>query len=84
LPTAEHVGHDALVFQNADLLAKKKRGITRFAITESIYHVPVSRLSRAAQERPGLVWVTLAELNEVTLSGPHRRWVTELLARQSS
>jgi A/G-specific adenine glycosylase len=80
LPTAEHVGQDAFVFKNTDLLAKKKRGITRFAVTESIYHVPVSKLSRASQERPGLVWVTLAELNEVTLSGPHRRWVTELLA----
>jgi A/G-specific adenine glycosylase len=80
LPSAEHVGHAESAFKKTELLAKKKRGITRFAITESIYRVPVSALSDAAQERPGLVWVTLAELNEVTLSGPHRRWVTELLA----
>jgi A/G-specific adenine glycosylase len=27
-----------------------------------------------------LEWVTLDELATITLSGPHRRWVTELLA----
>jgi A/G-specific adenine glycosylase len=81
LPAAEHLGLDESVFTgpHAQLLAKKKRGITRFAITESIYALPASALSRAAQQRAGLVWVTLADLDSLTLSGPHRRWVNELL-----
>jgi A/G-specific adenine glycosylase len=79
LPAAEHLGQDESVFKNAELLAKKKRGITRFAITESIYRLAASTLSRGSQERPGLVWVALDDLETLTLSGPHRRWVTELL-----
>ena len=59
---------------------KKKRGITRFAITESIYAVVAAKLPRGTPERPGMVWVGLDELALITLSGPHRRWVTELLA----
>jgi A/G-specific adenine glycosylase len=84
LPAAEHLGLDESVFtvSPARLLAKKKRGITRFAITESIYALPASALSRAAQERVGLVWVATADLDSITLSGPHRRWVNELLASE--
>jgi A/G-specific adenine glycosylase len=80
LPAAEHLGQDESVFTKAKLLTKKKRGITRFAITESIYSVPASALPRSAQERPGIVWVPIRDLDALTLSGPHRRWVTELLA----
>ncbi len=37
-------------------------------------------MSKSAAEA-ALHWVPLAELERVTLSGPHRRWVRELLAR---
>lgn len=82
LPSVEHLGMDESVFvaKDAKLLAKKKRGITRFAITESIYSVPAASLPRAATERAGLAWIPVDELDAVTLSGPHRRWVNELLA----
>jgi A/G-specific adenine glycosylase len=80
LPTPEHAGLDAGFFGDAAPLLKKKRGITRFAITESIYAVAAAQLTRGAAGRPGLEWVTLDELATITLSGPHRRWVTELLA----
>ena len=76
LPTAEHLGLEPAAFNKATLLAKKKRGITRFAITESIHRVDSPR-GRLAE---GLVWVSVAEIETLTLSGPHRRWVTELLA----
>jgi A/G-specific adenine glycosylase len=81
LPAAEHLGlkGDESVFAAATLLAKKKRGITRFAITESIYNVPASSLPSGSAKRPGLAWVPLEDLGALTLSGPHRRWVTELL-----
>jgi A/G-specific adenine glycosylase len=80
LPAAEHLDADESVFAKANLLATKKRGITRFAITESIYALPLPALPKASLKRPGLVWVTIDELDALTLSGPHRRWVTELLA----
>ncbi|MSU50701.1 MAG: A/G-specific adenine glycosylase [Opitutus sp.] len=78
LPTAEQLGLGDVAAARGQLLAKKRRSITRFQITETI------RVAAAPRERkklaPDLVWVPLAELDAITLSGPHRRWVTEILA----
>ncbi len=86
LPAAEHVGlsADAPVFNAASLLAKKKRGITRFAITESIHRVSADALPPDALDLklPGLVWVGIEKIATLTLSGPHRRWVAELLPQK--
>jgi A/G-specific adenine glycosylase len=81
LPAAEHLGLAESAFNGPEvqLLARKKRGITRFAITESIYALPASVLSSESLARAGLVWVALADIETLTLSGPHRRWVNELL-----
>lgn len=80
LPSAEHLGLDPSALARKDtLLATKKRGITRFAFTE-----PIHALEPAGLPRPistGLVWVAPAELDGVLMSGPHRRWVRELIAR---
>jgi len=76
LPAAEHLGLNVEHFRAADLLATKRRGITRFQITESIYSARPPRTKLP----PNLVWIPLAQLDEITLSGPHRRWITELLA----
>ena len=75
LPTAEQVGLTEMRVAAGKLLAEKKRAITRFAITEKIYAVSPPRGKLAA----GLEWVPLAELGQLTLSGPHRRWVGEIL-----
>ncbi len=80
LPTAEQAGLDPATFSKADLLAKKKRGITRFQITESIYTAKLPR----GKLPPELIWAPLADLDTLTLSGPHRRWVGEILAKQKS
>lgn len=78
LPTPAHVGLDEAAPQRAGaLLAQKKRAITKYQITESIYR-PATTLPNILPA--DLVWVPLAELEAVTLSGPHRRWVRELLA----
>lgn len=79
LPLPEHTGLDAAKATQGTLLAKKRRGITRFLITESIH------LAAAPKKKlgPELVWVPFHELDAVTLSGPHRRWVTEILATRS-
>ncbi len=75
LPTAEQVGLTEREATRGDLLARKQRSITRYRISESI-HAARPRCGRLAT---GLVWVLVAELGQITLSGPHRRWVAELL-----
>ncbi len=76
LPTAAHLGLTETFAGRGRLLARKKRAITRFQITELIYAAAAPRGKIAAE----LVWVPLADLASITLSGPHRRWVTEILA----
>ncbi len=61
------------------LLAVKRRAITRFQITESIYalkQTPALRQIIASDE--SLEWVSLEKLDDITLSGPHKRWIQEL------
>jgi len=65
-----------------ELLALKRRAITRFRITESIYRVkPAAVLLMRIGKNAALEWVPLHRLEKITLSGPHRRWIGELLAR---
>jgi A/G-specific adenine glycosylase len=65
-----------------ELLAKKRRGITRYQITESIHATPAP--APRAKLGPELVWVPFTQLDAITLSGPHRRWVGEILAKRAS
>ena len=76
LPTAAQAGLTEARAAGGKLLAKKRRGITRYQITESIHAAPAPRGKLPA----GLVWIPLASLDTITLSGPHRRWVKEILA----
>jgi A/G-specific adenine glycosylase len=91
LPRASDSGFDeaALTASSIEPLAIKRRAITRYAITETIHDV--SENPRHAQkqrpifpEHTGLVWIPLNELDSITLSGPHRRWISELLKRPQS
>ena len=77
LPSAEHVGATHHVWPADALIAVRRRGITRFQITESIYRFKAPR----GGLHPELVWVPLAGIGEITLSGPHRRWIGEILAK---
>ncbi len=80
LPSAEHLGFTGATAARGPLLAKKKRAITRFQITESIHATPSPR----GKLPPELIWVPLTTLDAITLSGPHRRWITEILAQRTS
>ena len=80
LPTPEQVGLNPAKVARGPLLAKKRRGITRFQITESIHATPAPRGKLPAE----LVWVQLTELDSLTLSGPHRRWVAEIAAKPTT
>ena len=65
-----------------DLLLTKRRAITRFAITESIHAVkPTATLRARVAKSDVLEWVPLDRLDDVTLSGPHRRWIAALLSQ---
>jgi A/G-specific adenine glycosylase len=81
LPSLEQLGLEpGLVAKKEALLAVKKRGITRFAFTEPIYLIDPRQLPRDLPA--GLVWVAPDRIETVLMSGPHRRWVRELLARR--
>jgi A/G-specific adenine glycosylase len=80
LPMPEFVGLDHRTAARGELLAVKRRGITRFQITESIHAAPAPPARKTLHAE--LVWVPLAQLDAITLSGPHRRWVTEILAKR--
>ncbi|MBT63722.1 MAG: Fe-S cluster assembly protein HesB [Puniceicoccaceae bacterium] len=60
------------------LLASKSRSITHRRIKEHIYQVKAKPRIDASLE-----WVRLEDIERITLSGPHRRWIGELLARES-
>ena len=71
-----------LLPQNRPLLATRRRAITRFQITETIHPVkPTAPLRRRISRTPDLEWVPLARLEQLTLSGPHRRWIAGLRRR---
>jgi A/G-specific adenine glycosylase len=76
LPTPEQAGLDPSAVARRPLLARKRRGITRFQITESIHAVPAPRGKLPADA----VWIPLTQLDAITLSGPHRRWAAAILA----
>ena len=82
LPQPEHAGIDPAQAQRGLLLATRRRGITRYQITESIHAAPPP--PRRARLAPELVWVPFAELDTITLSGPHRRWVSEILRTRAA
>jgi A/G-specific adenine glycosylase len=80
LPSAEHLNLTAHAFPSDALLATKRRSITRFQIQESIYVFELPKAKLPAE----LVWVPVQSLDRLTLSGPHRRWIGELLSATGS
>jgi A/G-specific adenine glycosylase len=61
-----------------EVLMIKSRGITNKRIKETIYRSSAPTLKIKSSE---LHWIDLNQLDHITLSGPHRRWVKELLTQ---
>ncbi|MGB0334005.1 MAG: A/G-specific adenine glycosylase [Opitutales bacterium] len=59
------------------LITTKSRSITHRRIKEFIYEAKV-----APGEHASLIWVSIEQLDTITLSGPHRRWIGDLLKDQ--
>jgi A/G-specific adenine glycosylase len=78
LPTTAQAGVDDRALAAGAVLATRRRGITRYLITETIV-VPAHFRSNT-RTSSDLVWVSLGDLETITLSGPHRRWIGEILA----
>ena len=66
--------------QNDRVLLKKKRTIGNERIQEIIFgHPTTPHLLQKVAQQPFLHWIAFDRLDQVTLSGPHRRWINEIL-----
>ena len=79
LPTTDQAGFNAKTLTNAPSIIRK-RSITRYRITEVI-HFPksLSKSQKAKARKNNCKWIPLKQLDQVTLSGPHRKWVGDIL-----
>lgn len=76
LPHRKLLGRQA---RDTALIAVKRRAISNQQIEERIFLLN-STLDRAKLSQDGLLdWVPIGRLDGIILSGPHRRWITELL-----
>lgn len=67
-------------FEKALCILQKKRSITNHRITESFYQLkPTAPLLKKISLMENLIWVPIADLDSITLSGPHRKWLPLLL-----
>ncbi|WP_269524868.1 A/G-specific adenine glycosylase [Coraliomargarita parva] len=57
-------------------LATKTRSITHRRIREKIFRLPAEGVTLTSEHQ----WVPIEAVETITLSGPHRRWIRELLA----
>ena len=88
LPTPEHLAlkPSDLTPQTAPLIATQNRSITRYRITEKVHALtPSRRLARqietaVSHSRGALQWIPLRDIDQVTLSGPHRRLIQKIQA----
>jgi A/G-specific adenine glycosylase len=79
LPSCDQIGLAPQdVMERGALRLTRKRSITRYSITESIYQMGEDIDFEPMEE--GLAWLPIHTLDQITFSGPHRRWVDTLLA----
>jgi A/G-specific adenine glycosylase len=66
-------------------LLARTRSITHHRIAETIHSARLNAIARKMVAREAaFIWVPIAKIDSVTLSGPHRRWVREILANSSA
>ena len=66
------------------LIKQAKRSIGNQRITERIYSIdPDRNLPGKIGKNSDLKWISLDALDTITLSGPHRRWIKEILKKDA-
>ena len=80
LPRAEDLPSLSKPKKNA-LIAIKKRAISNQSIEERIHRSELPE-DLDLDDYPELRFVPLTKLNEITLSGPHRKWLLELATKK--
>jgi len=77
LPRLELVNASAtaLIKEGVAPMVIRKRGISNSQITEPIWNLSDTIIETIA----GLKWVNIDQLDKATLSGPHKRWIKEIL-----
>ena len=61
-------------------LLERSRGISSEQIRESIFRLPPDDpILKACAASPNAKWVATAQLDEISLSAPHRRWIRQIL-----
>ena len=76
LPSLEALG----LTKNSKHLKKltdKKRGISNQVITETVYQLDTA--SNPIEAKEPFYWIDLKSINHILLSGPHKRWIRDLL-----
>jgi A/G-specific adenine glycosylase len=72
LPTAESLQWEV----QASPKHQAKRTIGTVTYTEKLYQVSLTKvLQKKVQQDAELLWIALTELEQVSLSGPHRQWL---------
>jgi len=61
-------------------MATIKRGISNQIITEPIYQLSMSQWEKYVQKKTEPEWIPLKNVEMVSLSGPHRKWISGLLS----
>ncbi len=67
--------------QEGGPIATRKRGIGNTRITEHIWDVPPGTIEANCKQ---LHWIPFDQLENETLSGPHKRWIKEILQARPS
>jgi hypothetical protein len=74
-------GIETEISKKGNILAVKKRTIGQVEFEESIY---LTYLNQDCEiNRYNMEWIKWENLNEITLSGPHRKWIEELKLKNS-
>ena len=79
LPTLELLGSSAIVQKELcnSPIVTRKRGISNSQITEPIWNLSTQSVAKQTD----LQWIDLNKLEMATLSGPHKRWIQEILLK---
>ena len=77
IPTCQQLGIDP---EQRVPVFERKRSITIYRITERFFRVDPSKFD-GFKLGPDLLWARPKDIDDLPFSGPHRKWIGELLER---